>query len=366
MVVRPLAGYTPAVPGLFSPSRSAIVDLLPAEPDPVRRTAAWARAVLDAGLLDIPLPGRGATARRFATLADIGSVDLDLARLVEAHVDAHSILADLDSAPDAADLDRGGLWGVWAANPPVDPLLARPDGAGGWLLRGTKPWCSGAGCCDRALVTARAATSGGDGGYRLYAVELAHPGAAPVDGTWPAAAMQGSDSRSVTFTDVPAVAIGGPDEYLTRAGFWHGAVGVAAVWWGGARGVAEALARADRRRPLNPHALAHAGAVDALLTAAAAQLSASAQEFDDDPTDKHGMARLTAARVRATVETAATTTIDRVGRALGAGPLALDAAHGRRVAGLALYLRQSHAERDLEELGRAALASGLAPWDGSA
>ena len=41
----------------------------------------------------------------------------------------------------------------------------------------------------------------------------------------------------------------------------------------------------------------------------------------------------------------------RVGRALGAGPLGHDEAHGRRVADLTVYLRQHHAERDLAQLG---------------
>ena len=128
---------------------AALLALRPDLDDPVARTAAWARAALDAGLLDLPLPGRGATTERLTALADLGTVDLDLARLAEAHVDAVAILADLGSA-----VPGDGLWGVWAANPPTDPLVARRVGDG-WLLDGTKPWCSGAGCCDHALVTAR-------------------------------------------------------------------------------------------------------------------------------------------------------------------------------------------------------------------
>jgi hypothetical protein len=62
------------------------------------------------------------------------------------------------------------------------------------------------------------------------------------------------------------------------------------------------------------------------------------------------------------VERAATEVADRTGRALGAGPLATDVEHGRRVADLALYLRQSHAERDLEELGRGSLDDRGFPW----
>ncbi|WP_244255972.1 hypothetical protein [Rathayibacter sp. VKM Ac-2760] len=50
----------------------------------------------------------------------------------------------------------------------------------------------------------------------------------------------------------------------------------------------------------------------------------------------------------------------RAGRALGPAPLALDAEHAKRVADLALYVRQHHAERDDAALGRAVLASGEA------
>lgn len=341
----------------MSPDGGSVVARLealrPDEPDAVRRTARWIQSVYDAGLLDLPLPGRGSTNERFARLADVGSVDLDLARLGEAHTDAAAILADLS---DDAGIVRDGVWGVWAANPPVDQLRA-DDTSGGWRLTGSKPWCSGAGTCRNAVVTAAA----GDG-YRLFAVDLDDERCTPVDGTWPAAAMRGSDSRSVRFDDAPATAVGGAEGYLDRPGFWHGAVGVAAVWWGGARGVARAISRADVRRPLGPHALAHAGAVDAELTAAWALLQEAADAFDADPDDKHGTARLTAARVRAVVERVATEVTDRTGRALGAAPLALDAEHGKRVADLAVYLRQSHAERDLEQLGRASLDGASPTW----
>jgi hypothetical protein len=53
--------------------------------------------------------------------------------------------------------------------------------------------------------------------------------------------------------------------------------------------------------------------------------------------------------------------LDRVGRALGAGPLCQNAAHARRVADLTVYLRQSHAEGDLEQLGRL-LVNEDQPW----
>jgi alkylation response protein AidB-like acyl-CoA dehydrogenase len=321
-------------------------------------TATWVRGLLDNGRLNLPLPGRGETAERFRALAQIGQIDLDLARLAEAHTDAWAILAELtdvgaDQNLPALDTEGSSrLWGVWAANPPTSAVIATQSPAG-WRLDGTKPWCSGAGCCDAALVTAQALD-----GYRLFAVDLHDPSARPVEGSWPARSMRGSDSRSVCFTASPAVAIGGVDAYLSRPGFWHGAVGVAATWLGGAFGVAETVWETSRRRPLHPHALAHAGAIDSALAAAQTMLDQAAHAIDADPVNATGTAELTARRVRAVVERAATEVVDRVGRALGAAPLALEIEHAKRVGDLGLYLRQSHAERDLEALGTLVVEGG--------
>jgi alkylation response protein AidB-like acyl-CoA dehydrogenase len=227
----------------------------------------------------------------------------------------------------------------------VRATAERPNGP--WRLDGRKAWCSGAGLCSHALITAEAAD-----GARLFAVDLHAAGVAPVDDPWPVAALRGSDTRSVDLASAIALPVGGPGQYVGRPGFWHGAVGVAAVWYGGAVAIARALCRAHDRRPLDDLGLMHLGAVDTALGGARAALAAAAAGFDADPHDSAGRGAATARRTRAVVEAAATETIDRVGRALGAAPLALDAAHARRVADLALYLRQSHADRDLAALGR--------------
>jgi alkylation response protein AidB-like acyl-CoA dehydrogenase len=333
----------------------------PGDPDDQSTTATWMRRLLDNGLLDVPFPGGGETAERFRVLGQIGRTDLDLARLAEGHTDALAILAELtEEGPghSSGASKRDGarrLWGVWAANPPTSAVIATQTPAG-WRVDGTKPWCSGAGCCDAALVTAQALD-----GYRLFAVDLHDPSARPVEGSWPARSMRGSDSRSVCFRNSPAVAIGGVDAYLSRPGFWHGAVGVAATWLGGAFGVAESLWEAARRRPLHPHALAHAGAIDSALDAAQAVLDQAAHAIDADPGNATGTAELTARRARAVVERAAAEVVERVGRALGAAPLALEIEHAKRVGDLELYLRQSHAERDLEALGTLVVERGGQP-----
>ena len=156
------------------------------------------------------------------------------------------------------------------------------------------------------------------------------------------------------FHDAPAVAVGAPGEYLDRPGFWHGAIGVSACWLGGARAVAAPLYERACRDSADPHTLAHLGAVDAAITAAEATLASSAAQVDADPLDRDARAELIARRTRAVVESAVDEAISRTGRALGPGPLAQDARHAGRVADLTMYVRQSHAERDLAALGRLA------------
>ncbi|MFC9659438.1 acyl-CoA dehydrogenase [Nocardia sp. NPDC127606] len=312
------------------------------------------------GRLDLPLPGSGRTLERWRALAEIAYEDTVLGRLAEAHADAAAIVAELsgDAAPPSGVPELptdaharltaapGEIWGVWAAETPSSVLRARRV-SGGWVLDGRKLWCSGASLCTHALVTAVA-----DEQRALFAVPLDRAVAQPVPGTWLAVGMGESDSGAVDFDNAAARMVGVPGEYLSRPGFWHGAIGVAACWYGSACAVAAALHRYAAAGRADDHALAHLGAVTAVLSAAHASLSAAAHAIDADPRDITGDGRVRARTVRAVVENAATETLDRVGRALGAGPLCGDSAHARRVADLTVYLRQSHAERDLADLGR--------------
>jgi alkylation response protein AidB-like acyl-CoA dehydrogenase len=301
------------------------------------------------GLLGLPNPGCGRTWERFERLATLGELDLTLGRLAEAHVDAIAILSEL-----GAESPRPGqLWGVWAAEPPNAKVSATPTSDGTWRLTGRKAWCSGAGIVTHALVTAHASD-----GARLFAVDLAAPHVRPAEESWQGLALTGCDTRSVDFAGSLAATVGDPGRYVQRPGFWHGAAGVAAVWYGGAVAVARALMVAAGRRELDPLSLAHLGAIDVALGAARASLMSAAAAFDADPHDHTKRAAVIARQTRGVVEATATEVIDRVGRALGATPLAMDRAHARRVADLALYVRQSHGDHDLADLARRLLEVG--------
>lgn len=298
-----------------------------------------------AGRLALPLPGSGDTAQRWRRLAELAEIDVVAGRLAEAHTDAVAILAELGGRAD------DGFWGVWAAEAPNAVVRARSAGDV-TVLDGTKAWCSGAGLCTHALVTALLT----DGSRGLFAVDLRHDSVRPGESRWRNAGMAGSDTRTVVFADVPAIPVGRPGDYLSRPGFWFGAIGVAACWLGGARAVAEPLYRRAAAGSADAHHLAHLGAVDAALTAADSALTVAAERVDRDPENHSGAAELTARRVRAIVESAVDEVLARTDRALGPGPLCTDDRHARAVADLTVYIRQSHAERDLAALG--ALTAG--------
>jgi alkylation response protein AidB-like acyl-CoA dehydrogenase len=305
----------------------------------LRVTAGLVKHWLESGRLELPLPASGRTAERWQRLARLAEDDIVAARIAEAHVDAVAILHELGGKPPESDQ----LWGVWAAESSDAVLTASDVGGGACTLNGTKVWCSGAGFCTHALVTARV----DDGRRGLFAVTIVDPAVKALPTTWWNAGMAGSDTRPVQFTNAHAVAVGEPGDYLNRPGFWHGAIGVAACWLGGARRVAEPLYRCAGSESGDAYSVAHLGAVDAAIAAGDAMLTTTAAQIDSDPFDRTGTAQLLARRTRAIVEHAADEAITRTGRALGPGPLCQDGRHAQRVADLTIYIRQSHAERDL-------------------
>jgi alkylation response protein AidB-like acyl-CoA dehydrogenase len=290
--------------------------------------------------LTLPLPGQGATALRHQALLRFGQKDLSLARIAEAHTDALAILAEAGCAarPDA-------LYGVWASDGPASRLSARRLANGRWRLDGVKQFCSGATFLQAALVTAHDET-----GVLLFDVPLENPCVREQPSAWKSAALADTATVAVEFSGLEVAAtkqVGEHDWYLQRAGFWHGAIGPAACWAGGALCLIEA-ATALRRK--DPHSRAQVGALQSLGWGLHAMLEQSAREIDADPEDRMGEARVRALKVRHLIERACTEVLDRFGRATGPQLLAHDEQVARQYAALALYIRQCHAERDLETI----------------
>ena len=311
--------------------------------------------LIDAGIDRLPLPGSGHTLERWRVLARVAAHDLSLVKLFEGHTDALAILAELDarSAPPES------RWGTWCAEPPDArvTISAGADGGAGWPLArldGTKAWCSGAAQLTHAVVSCWNAA----GEPCLAAVALNQPGVVVTSEGWRAIGMAASASVDVRFEGAEAVQIGGAGDYVRRPGFWHGGAGIAACWLGGALGIARMTRRLCARAP-DPHRLAHLGAIDVTLAGAAAVLREAAAWIDLHP---HADARDVALRSRLVVEQAAATLMQHAGRAVGAGPLCRDARFAQAMADLPVYLRQSHAERDLAALGQWVLDAEEPPW----
>lgn len=299
---------------------------------------AMAKALLERHPV-LPLPGSGSTLERWRFLAEVAGRDLCVIKVLEAHYDAAAILAELGGAAPKP----GELWAVWAAEPPGLALEFVPLANDSGVIIGSKAWCSGADIVSHALITLRQGEE-----RHLVRVALNSDGVSEPPHRWAAVGMSRVVSGTLHFDSVAAQRVGDSGEYLARPGFWHGGAGIAACWFGGARAIAETL-RVHPKVAKDAHAAAHLGAIDMQLSAAAALLRQLAKNIDSVPRSPHVPQTL---RVRSFVERAATETIDRVGRALGAGPLCMDEPHALRCADLTTFLRQSHAERDWETVGR--------------
>lgn len=323
------------------------------EPGPVTRLALEMAPDSVSSALDFaqasatlrPFVGQGATLDVWEALATLAAGDLGVARAVEPHLDALTIL---DQAGSTAV--RGGTWGVFAAEAPGLRVAASP-GAHGWTLTGTKPWCSLAGTLTDALVTAWV----DDTERRLFRVRLDAAGVSVADGPWHARGLTEIPSADVTFDGARCHPVGEAGWYLERAGFAWGGISVAACWFGGAVGLARDLLDASREpdRAGDDLLLMHLGSLDARIAAARTSFADAAAELDRGRAD--GVpGSLLAKRVRVTAARLAEDVLVQVGHALGPRPLAKDPRHAKRVADLQLYVRQNHAARDDVSLGRTA------------
>jgi alkylation response protein AidB-like acyl-CoA dehydrogenase len=295
------------------------------------------RAVQGRGGLSLPLPGHGDTPARHDALMSFGLEDLSLARIAEAHTDALAILAE---ANREGRLNH--LYGVWASDGPDSKLSATALPQGGWCLNGVKQYCSGAAFLDAALVTAHT-----EEGLILFDVSLRSVGISVLPSPWMNPALADTATGPVSFEAVtlPAAArIGACDWYLARPGFWHGAIGPAACWAGGALALIEAAKSLNRR---DPHSRAHIGALEAIAWGLRAVLIQSGREIDQDCADTRGNGRRRALMVRHLIERWSNEVMDRFGRATGPQLLACDDRAIRQYGALTLYVRQCHAERDL-------------------
>lgn len=305
------------------------------------------------GLDRWPLPGNGATWQRWQALAAVAAKDLSLAKLFEGHTDALAIMAELGCPSEASR-----VWGTWCAESSTARLSISPTGIGNKVsVTGTKPWCSGAASVTHALVSAW----NGKNEPCLVAVALNQPGIRITRQGWSAVGMANTASVDVVFEHAEGHLVGAPNAYLSRPGFWHGGAGIASCWYGAAAAIGE-ITRLNvqaKGAKADPHQRAHLGEMDVALSSTKAILHETAQWIDLHPALD---AQRQALRARLSAEACAVKVMHHAGRALGAGPLCKDPHLARLMADLPIFLRQSHAERDLAVLGEELVQLGSDPW----
>ncbi|HTD90842.1 MAG TPA: hypothetical protein VK663_09275, partial [Burkholderiales bacterium] len=237
-----------------------------------------------------------------------------------------------------------GLYGVWASDGLHSRLWAERVGRR-WRLNGVKQYCSAAIFANAALITAHS-----ENGILLFEIPVPAHGIHIEPSTWATPAFSTTETRTLTFTDMDVTdddLVGAPDWYLTRPGFWHGAIGPAACWAGGAVSLVDAASAVKRD---DPHFRAQLGALHAASWGLRALLDVAGREIDEDPRDIKRQARRRALFTRHLIERCCTDVLDRFGRATGPQLMAFDAHVANQCAELALYIRQCHAEHDLETI----------------
>ena len=286
----------------------------------------------------LPEPASNETYQRWQIFAQIAGFDLSLAKLFESHCDALSILHELGYENEIDEKTCA----VWAADGGPAPLKVE----NGRCL-GIKPWCSGAEFVQKALISFKDQ----HGQSQLCIVDLNQPSITIDLDQWQAVGMQGTQTARVNFQDTAVKLIGRPNDYLDRAGFWHGAAGIAACWYGAAVRLMDELQQSCLKTP-NPFKKMHLGQLATQLMITRQYFQYVAQLIDSQPKLSHEReVRI----LRAQAEKSCLAVIEGVGKALGARPFCEQASFASLMADLPVFIRQSHAAFDDEQIAERCL-----------
>lgn len=285
----------------------------------------------------IPHPAQGQTFLRWQILAQVAASNLNLVKWFESHLDALSILHDLQYSGA-----KSGLWAVWAAEGSPQPLTFEHA-----QCTGLKNWCSGANLVDHGLMTYKDENNQS----QLLIVNMHEQGIDIRQTGWHALGMQYTETRAVYFEQVKAEKVGKPNGYLNRVGFWHGAAGIAACWFGATLHLANYLTEAAKKNP-NDFKQMYLGEVITAVQTTRQFFYALALKIDEAPHLSH---ELDIRILRAQTESTAEIILKNVGKALGARPYCEDKQFAQLSTDLPVFLRQSHAAFDLKRIGELTL-----------
>lgn len=222
----------------------------------------------------LSFPAQGQTYARWQCFAEIAGIDLSLAKLFESHCDALSILHELG---DSTNMRYSEIWAVWAAEGGPAPLKEENN-----YCTGTKLWCSGAAFVQQALMSYK----NQQGQSQLCMIQLDQPSISIDFSQWQAVGMQHTQTAKVHFHNSLIRLIGQPDQYLQRPGFWHGAAGIAACWYGAAVRLMHFLQQSCQDSP-NSFKSMYMGELAQQLAVTKAFFQYTANLIDTQPYENH-------------------------------------------------------------------------------
>lgn len=327
----------------------------------------WA-ALREAGLLAAVLPQRagglglgtepyGAEAL-MQTLRCLGSANLAVGRLFEAHVNALRLVTRFGTPAQlthiAETVRAGATFGLWVTDPPKAALRASCEGQ----LQGGKAFCSGAGQLSHAVVTLRDPTDA----VRMAILPTAGAVATPLP--MQLQGMRAATTGQVSFDGLRINAedwLGEPDAYMEEPDFSAGAWRTCAVTCGGLEAllglaIAQLVARG---RDGDPHQRARIGRAWIAQETALHWLSraADAAELGAAPAD----AIATAGFARTAIEAVCLEVIQLVERSIGL-PAFLHPSPIERVRrDLATYLRQPASDEVLDQAAAHVMQARFSP-----
>jgi len=291
------------------------------------------------------------------TLYAVGRDDLPLGRVFEGHVDALQIVLrygraeQVEAAHDAAR--RGGVFGVWNADQPGEPLQL-DDGR----LFGAKAFASGAGVLTHAIVSVDA-----DSGRQLILLDLAETPPEIDRSWWRVTGMQRSETHVVRWNDQrpgAAAMLGRPGDYVREPWFSGGAIRFAAVQAGGIAGVVDrvrdhlvATGRAE-----DPH---QAGRLAELYLAAQAAADSVARAAGVWSVDDTATTIAHVAAARAAVYAAGERVLTLAQGAVGVGAMFVDHPLASTLTDLSTYLRQPAPDAARMRVGAGVATATLVP-----
>lgn len=318
-------------------------------------------ALRGAGLLSVTLPeGLGGGLNGLDVLEllrSLGRLSLPVARLLEGHVNALSLIWRYGTPDQLREVAQSGsLLSVW--NTEAAPGLQAERTPGGWALSGNKTFASGAEFV-RPLLPAEVE---GEGRVMLLA-----PAALPPErfdhAFWQPLGMRASVSARVDLgglTLPPGSEVGAPGDYYRQPEFGGGALRFLAAQLGGAEAVIgaarEVLSRMGRQEdPVQQLRFA----------AAAAQVEAAWQTVREGGRrlEAHGEAALDyVALCRVVTEEAALLACEAAERAVGARGLLAPHDPERLIRDLRHYLRQPAPDAARLQVGARTLTGATARW----